>query len=83
MACIRVRDHGLGVPPAEQRKLFQRFVRLERDITGPVRGTGIGLFTCRTLVEAMGGAIWVESEGTSGDGSTFAFTMPVWSPVEA
>jgi len=83
MACIRVRDHGLGVPPAEQRKLFQRFVRLERDITGPVRGTGIGLFTCRTLVEAMGGAIWVESEGMSGDGSTFAFTLPVWSPVEA
>jgi len=83
IACIRVRDHGLGVPPEEQRKLFQRFVRLERDITGPVRGTGIGLFTCRTLVEAMGGAIWVESAGIPEEGSTFAFTLPLWSPVEA
>jgi signal transduction histidine kinase len=81
-ACIQVRDHGLGVPPEEQSKLFQRFVRLERDMTGPVRGTGIGLFTCRTLVEAMGGAIWVESAGIPGDGSTFAFTLPHWSPVE-
>jgi signal transduction histidine kinase len=82
-ACVRVRDYGLGVPPADQRKLFQRFVRLERDIAGSVRGTGIGLFTCRTLVEAMGGAIWVESAGIPGDGSTFAFTLPLWSPVEA
>jgi signal transduction histidine kinase len=81
-ACIQVRDHGLGVPTEEQSKLFQRFMRLERDITGPVRGTGIGLFTCRTLVEAMGGAIWVESAGIPGDGSTFAFTLPLWSPVE-
>jgi signal transduction histidine kinase len=81
-ACVRVRDHGLGVPPTEQRKLFQRFVRLERDITGPVRGTGIGLYTCRTLVEAMGGAIWVESEGVPGYGSTFAFTLPLWSSAE-
>jgi signal transduction histidine kinase len=80
MACIRIRDHGLGVPLGEQRKLFQRFVRLERDITGPVRGTGIGLYTCRTLVEAMGGMIWVESAGIPGDGSTFAFTLPRWPP---
>jgi signal transduction histidine kinase len=63
IACIRIRDHGLGVPPEEQRKLFQRFVRLERDITGPVRGTGIGLFTCRTLVEAMGGASGSKATG--------------------
>jgi signal transduction histidine kinase len=80
MACICIRDYGLGVPPGEQRKLFQRFVRLERDVTGPVRGTGIGLFTCRTLVEAMGGMIWVESAGIPGNGSTFAFTLPRWCP---
>jgi len=82
VTCIQVRDRGLGVPPEEQSKLFQRFMRLERDLTGPVRGTGIGLFTCRTLVEAMGGAIWVESAGTPGNGSTFAFTLPLWSAVE-
>jgi signal transduction histidine kinase len=82
-ACIQVRDQGLGVPPGEQRKLFQRFVRLERDITGPVRGTGIGLYTCRTLVEAMGGRIWVESAGIAGGGSTFAFTLPLWSAAKS
>lgn len=73
---IQIRDFGPGIPAREQPKLFNRFVRLERDIAGPVRGTGIGLFVCRTLVEAMGGTIWVESSGIEGEGSTFCFTLP-------
>lgn len=73
---IGVRDFGYGVPPRDAAKLFNRFVRLERDIAGPVRGTGVGLYICRLLVEAMGGRIWVESTGMLGDGSTFAFTLP-------
>lgn len=73
---IGVRDQGLGVPPREARLLFNRFVRLERDIAGPVRGTGVGLYLCRTLTEAMGGRIWVESAGIPGEGSTFLFTLP-------
>lgn len=73
---ISVRDRGLGVPPRDISKLFNRFVRLERDIAGSVRGTGVGLYMCRLLVEAMGGRIWVESSGIAGEGSTFAFVLP-------
>ena len=73
---ISVRDHGLGIPPDDVAKLFNRFVRLERDIAGPVRGTGVGLYMCRMLIEAMGGRIWVESSGVAGEGSTFSFVLP-------
>lgn len=76
MVRISIRDHGLGVPPQKAAQLFQRFVRLERDIASTVRGTGVGLFLCRQLVEAMGGRIWVESSGVEGEGATFAFTLP-------
>lgn len=73
---VGVKDYGLGVPPSEAHILFQRFVRLPRDIAGQVRGTGVGLYLTRTLVEAMGGRIWVESLGVPGEGSTFYFTLP-------
>ncbi|MGZ3582676.1 MAG: ATP-binding protein [Ktedonobacterales bacterium] len=79
---ISVRDRGLGVPPHDISKLFNRFVRLERDIAGPVRGTGVGLYMCRVLIEAMGGRIWVESSGIAGEGSTFAFVLPA-APQES
>ncbi|HEX8035199.1 MAG TPA: ATP-binding protein [Ktedonobacterales bacterium] len=79
---ISVRDRGLGVPARDIPKLFNRFVRLERDIAGPVRGTGVGLYMCRVLIEAMGGRIWVESSGIAGEGSTFAFVLPV-APQES
>src|SRR5258706_12484548 len=77
-----VRDHGLGVPQREVDKLFDRFVGLEREIAGPVLGSGLGLYMCRMLVEAMGGRIWVESSGVPGEGSTFSFLLPA-SPPEA
>ncbi|HKD76411.1 MAG TPA: HAMP domain-containing sensor histidine kinase, partial [Ktedonobacterales bacterium] len=73
---ISVCDQGLGVPPGEAHRLFQRFVRLERDIAGPVRGTGVGLYLCRMFVEAMGGTITVTSSGIPDEGSTFSFTLP-------
>jgi signal transduction histidine kinase len=72
---VRVRDCGLGVPLEEQSYLFERFIRLERDINSAVRGAGLGLYICRQLVQAMQGRIWVESSGQPGEGSTFAFTL--------
>ena len=72
-ACVR--DYGSGVPPEEQNRLFERFVRLERDMNSPIRGAGLGLYICRQLVEAMGGTIWIESTGQEGEGSSFFFTL--------
>ena len=80
---ISVRDQGLGIPPHDIPKLFNRFVRLERDIAGPTRGTGVGLYMCRVLIEAMGGKIWVESSGIPGAGSTFTFVLPAASTQSA
>jgi signal transduction histidine kinase len=74
--CIRVQDAGPGIPPAEMPLLFQKFVRLQRDLAGTVRGSGLGLYISRQLVEAMHGRIWVESSGKPGEGSCFCFTLP-------
>ncbi len=71
---VSVTDHGEGIPPEDQSQLFQKFVRLSRSLTTPVRGTGLGLWICRQDVERMGGDIWVESE--LGRGSTFSFCLP-------
>jgi signal transduction histidine kinase len=76
-ACVRVHDQGLGVPPEQAPLLFNRFTRLPRDLASNVIGNGLGLYLCRILVEAMGGRIWVESSGVPGEGSTFAFTLPM------
>ncbi len=75
MAQITVQDYGLGIPPEQAPLLFQRFVRLPRDIASQVNGTGLGLALCRTYVESMGGRIWVASTGVPGAGSAFTFTL--------
>lgn len=78
---VRIRDYGAGITPADQQRLFERFVRLERDVNSSVRGAGLGLYICKQLIEAMGGRIWVESSGTPGRGSTFSFTLPTVYPA--
>ena len=75
MVTLRIRDYGRGVPPQDHARLFERFVRLERDMNSPVRGVGLGLAISKQLVEAMGGCIWVESSGEEGKGSVFAFSL--------
>ncbi len=77
MAEITVRDYGLGIPPAQIPLLFGRFVRLPRDLASTTVGNGLGLHLCRTLAEAMGGRIWVESSGVEGEGSTFHIVLPM------
>ena len=65
--------------PREQPLLFLRFVRLARDAASSTRGTGVGLYLCKVLVQAMGGQIWVESKGVPGMGSVFSFVLPAAS----
>ncbi|HLX57729.1 MAG TPA: ATP-binding protein [Ktedonobacteraceae bacterium] len=80
---LRIRDFGSGIPPGDQPRLFERFVRLERDMNSPVRGAGLGLYISKQLVEAMGGHMWVESSGKEGEGSVFAFSLKQYHAVQA
>jgi PAS domain S-box-containing protein len=69
-----VRDEGLGIPADEQALIFDKFYRLDPDMTRGVGGTGLGLYICSELVERMGGRIWVESRDPAG--SAFFFEIP-------
>jgi signal transduction histidine kinase len=77
LARIDVIDRGFGIPPDKHEAIFDKFVRLERDMHGTTRGSGLGLFITRQLVEAMHGKITVESSGIPNGGSTFSFTLPL------
>ena len=74
---ISVADKGKGIKPEDQAKLFERFVRLEDDLNSTVRGSGLGLYISRRLIEAMNGEIWIESSGIPGAGTTFHIRLPL------
>ena len=80
---ISVRDHGLGIPPDQIPLLFNRFVRLPRDLASNIPGNGLGLYLCQAYAEAMGGGIAVESSGIEGEGSTFHLRLPLAEPTLA
>jgi PAS domain S-box-containing protein len=71
---VSVIDVGIGIAETEFPRLFDRFVQLPRSDRSTPEGSGLGLFICRTLVEAQGGSIHVES--TPGVGSTFVYRLP-------
>ena len=72
---VSVRDTGPGISAADQSKLFQEFQQADNAITKKKGGTGLGLAISKRIIEMHGGKIWVESQ--PGQGSTFAFTLPV------
>jgi signal transduction histidine kinase len=78
---VSVRDSGIGIAPADQPKVFERFKQVGDTLTDKPKGTGLGLPICKEIVEYHGGRIWVESE--PGHGSTFSFTLPVTAPSES
>jgi GAF domain-containing protein/anti-sigma regulatory factor (Ser/Thr protein kinase) len=72
---VSVRDTGPGISAADQTRLFQEFQQADNAITRKKSGTGLGLAISKRIIEMHGGKIWVESQ--VGQGSTFAFTLPV------
>lgn len=72
---IWVKDNGLGMTPADQKKIFQKFFRSEDDQARKSPGTGLGLNITKSLVEMQGGRIWFESEFRNG--TTFHITIPI------
>jgi signal transduction histidine kinase len=78
---IEVQDHGLGIPAHEQRRIFEKFYRLDPSMTRGVGGSGLGLYISRELVELMGGVLSVRSR--HGEGSIFTVRLPLASTVAA
>lgn len=76
-AVFRVSDTGMGIPPAQLSALFTKYHRVPGEATRTIRGTGLGLFIVKAIVEAHGGAVRAESEGVPGKGSTFVVSIPL------
>ena len=71
---VEVHDQGPGISTEDQARLFQPFQRTKRGDRDGIQGIGLGLLVCRSLVEAHGGKIWLES--SPGQGTSFFFTLP-------
>ena len=85
--CLTVDDEGPGIPPADRRRIFERFARLERRGSGAVAGSGIGLAVVRELAERFGGRAWAEDAPAPpdgprrGPGARFVVELPAAVPV--
>ncbi len=71
---LAVRDRGLGIPPGEHERIFEKFYRLDPALTRGVGGSGLGLFISRELVGRMGGSLTVRSQ--PGEGAAFVVDLP-------
>jgi PAS domain S-box-containing protein len=74
---ITVKDTGIGIPPDKLEAIFQEFTQVDSSSTRKAGGTGLGLPISRKLVEMHGGRLWAESNGVSGEGSTFFVELPI------
>src|SRR6266542_4797682 len=74
---VWVRDSGIGIASADQRRIFGEFEQVEHEESKQRGGTGLGLSICRWLIQMHGGRMWVES--TAGKGSVFYFALPLAS----
>ncbi|KKL10592.1 hypothetical protein LCGC14_2554280, partial [marine sediment metagenome] len=74
-AAVSVIDYGVGIPADRLDRVFDRYYRAHTGDSQAVYGYGLGLYTCKMLIEAQGGQIWVESK--EGRGSRFTFTLPL------
>jgi len=74
---VKVADTGVGIPPDDLTRVFERFYKVDKARTGAEAGTGLGLAIAKHVIQAHSGEVWVESD--FGAGSTFFFTIPVLS----
>jgi signal transduction histidine kinase len=72
---VRVRDHGIGIPRKQLKRIFNRFYRVQMPRFKPVKGTGLGLYIVRAIARAHGGSVFAQSEG-EGQGATFTVELP-------
>jgi len=78
---IDISDNGIGIPPGEQERIFDRFYRGDNHMVIATAGTGLGLSIVSKLINMHKGRIWVQSSGVEGEGSTFSFTLPIYNPM--
>lgn len=76
---VSVHDDGIGIPPAEQARVFDRFYQVGNPLTREHSGMGIGLAVAKAIIELHHGRIWVES--APNQGSTFSFSLPRAYPL--
>jgi signal transduction histidine kinase len=86
MLTVSVQDFGMGIPKAQQERIFERYYRVSSKQVRTAPGLGLGLYLAQHIVQHHGGKLWVES--VEGQGSTFSFSLPAqasgtMSPVEA
>jgi signal transduction histidine kinase len=72
---LSVRDHGIGIPPQELKRVFRRFYRVRDRLVSSVKGTGLGLFIVRAIARKHGGHVLAKSEG-EGQGTTVVLEFP-------
>jgi PAS domain S-box-containing protein len=72
---VSVADEGVGIPVEDMEHLFERFHRVEKGHPQKIQGTGLGLYICKSIIEAHGGKL--EALSRSGHGSEFIFTLPL------
>jgi len=75
---LEVLDHGIGIPPQEQQKIFEKFYRVGDPLVHNTKGSGLGLSLVRHIVEAHGGQVLVDS--APGEGSKFTISLPIAAP---
>lgn len=78
---IRIKDTGIGIPPAHLESIFHEFTQVDSSSTRKVGGTGLGLPISRRLIQMHGGRIWAESTGIEGEGTTFHVHLPIEAQV--
>jgi signal transduction histidine kinase len=77
---VSVEDEGHGIPEEVQDRIFDRFYQVDSSATRSVGGTGLGLYICRKLADALGGRLWLERSGP--EGTVFRLWVPMSPPAD-